>query len=252
MWHRGSVYMAALGVLFILMAGFSTFAAAADSKRPHVFLCPQIDRIGFIRNQAVASAGVISSARGNKTLIGAGDILYVQAIGSSPLESGKMYAAHTVSDPIKDEAGECVGVQHSFTGVVKILKKAGRLWMAEATASYRAMGLNHFIAPFAKKDPRILIPGNVKEIHGAIIKAEEGQQIFGKGAVAFIDKGKKDGVAPGQGFIIYSRGKSAPVEAIGSLVVVHLEETTSTVLVTRSVTSIFPGAKIASPATSTF
>jgi len=239
--------MAALAALFISTAFCFKFASAADLGRPQGFLCPQIDRIGFMRKEVAAPAGVISGAQGHKTLIGEGDIVYVQAAGgSSPLELGKMYAAYTVSDPIKDEAGACLGVQHIFTGVVKILKKTDRFWTAKVMTSYRAMGLNHFIGPFVKKNPRILIPEAVKEIHGAIIKSEDGRHIFAKGTVAFIDKGKIDGVAPGQGFAIYSRKKSAPVEEIGSLVVIHLEETTSTVLITRSVKSIFPGAKIAS------
>ena len=76
--------------------------------------------------------------------------------------------------------------------------------------------------------------------------------------IAFIDKGKKDGVHPGQFYNVFQQesehlspkkqGKVTllPVD-IAELLVVHTEETTATVLITRADKDFEAGSKIRSP-----
>jgi hypothetical protein len=76
--------------------------------------------------------------------------------------------------------------------------------------------------------------------------------------IAFIDKGKKDGVLPGQFYSVYDqvseqlhpkkKGKLflLPVD-FAELLVIHTENTTATVIVTNADKEFEPGSKIRSP-----
>jgi hypothetical protein len=112
--------------------------------------------------------------------------------------------------------------------------------------------------PYKKRSPRIALTQSKIGLNGKIIVAEEHDNNIGDHTVAFIDKGDQDGVKIGQSYSIYyqekeklnkkSRGEVLLTPVIyGSLLVLHTEPTTSTVLITRSDRSIDPGAKIFSP-----
>ena len=76
--------------------------------------------------------------------------------------------------------------------------------------------------------------------------------------IAFIDKGKKDGVQPGQFYNVYYRISEQPdpkkkekIQLLpvdfAELLVLHTENTTATVIVTSADREFEPGSKIHSP-----
>jgi hypothetical protein len=82
--------------------------------------------------------------------------------------------------------------------------------------------------------------------------------MIGDTTVAFIDKGKADGIKPGQFYSLYYEDEHrvrtdsgeqtifTPVD-FGELLVIHIEDTTSTVLVTRTEKEFGAGATIRTP-----
>ena len=78
--------------------------------------------------------------------------------------------------------------------------------------------------------------------------AEEGTEMFGDDAVAYINKGSEDGIQTGQTYAIYDEypvGAELDFVDYGSLLVLHTEATTATVLITslgqkHSAARIFP------------
>jgi hypothetical protein len=88
--------------------------------------------------------------------------------------------------------------------------------------------------------------------------SEEHADLIGDNDIAFIDKGSKDDVKPGQQYNIYDQEQQRPdrnaeedvrftKNVCGRLLVLHTEQTTSTVLITHSNRDIHPGANICSP-----
>ena len=130
--------------------------------------------------------------------------------------------------------------------------------MGKVVQSYRSIAINDLLMPYKKRSPRIALTESRKGLNGKVISAEEHVNNIGDETVAFIDKGREDGVTPGQSYSIYfqERDKSglgkkgnfllSPV-VYGTLLVLHTEKTTSTVLITRTEKSIQPGATICSP-----
>jgi hypothetical protein len=161
--------------------------------------------------------------------------------------------------PVVDEKTKTpIGIQHYLTGVVEITKKEPGFVLGKVVQSYRSIAVNDLLMPYKKRSPRIALTESRKGLNGKIISAEEHVNNIGDETIAFIDKGSEDGVTPGQSYSIYyqERDKNgreikenillSPV-VYGTLLVLTTEQTTSTVLITRTEKSIQPGAAICSP-----
>ena len=82
--------------------------------------------------------------------------------------------------------------------------------------------------------------------------------MFGESAIAFIDKGKQEGVMPGQIYWVFKQDQHrinpddkydvtlTPV-LLGELMVLHTENTTATVIITDSRQAMHAGSKFAAP-----
>ena len=223
---------------------------------PYYYYSP-INRTGFISKEPFNPYGVIFKVRDDVNMIGVGDLVYIRQMGETPLIPGEKYTLYRKYKPIKDKkTKKLIGTQHYLTGVVKITKIEPKFVLAMVVQSYRTIEINNFLMPYKKRSPKITLAASKKGLNGKIVLSEEHENIMGDNAVAFIDKGTNDGVELGQSYIIYylEKGKvgskkeafQVPV-VYGSIIVLHTQQTTSTVLITLSRRSITPEAAIRSP-----
>lgn len=228
-------------------------------KEPPYYSYPMIDTIGFIKKKPVMSHGVILKTKGSKIMISQDDVIYIKPTGNTQLALGSRYTVYRTLKPIKNKkTKEIVGVQHYLTGLVEITKKEPLFAIARVIRSYRTIELNDLIMPYKRRSQKIILTESKKGLDGKIIIGEEGQMIIGPDHIVFIDKGYNDGVKSGQAYDIYYQEKqqldsknkkdffATPV-VFGGILVLDTEETTSTVLITRSDKNISPGEKISSP-----
>jgi len=218
-----------------------------------------INSIGFINKQAITPQGTIFKVKDDKKLIGVGDLVYIRPNVDNPLQPGTKYTVYRTLKPIVDkETKTLIGTQHYLTGVVVITKKEPGFVLARVVKSYRSIAVNDLLMPYKKRSPRVALTQSKDGLNGKIIVSEEREKHIGDHTVAFIDKGDQDGVEIGQSYSIYYQEKeklnkkskgNVPLTPIihGSLLVLHTEPTTSTVLITQSDRSIDPGTKICSP-----
>ena len=218
-----------------------------------------INRIGFIKKQAITPLGTIFKVEDDKDLVSVGDIIYIRPNADYSFKAGSKYTVYRTLKPIVDEnTKNLVGIQHYITGVAVITKKEPDFVVARVVKSYRSIALNDLLMPYKKRSPRIALTQSKDGLDGKIIVSEEHDKNIGDHTVAFINKGDQDGVKIGQSYSIYYQEKGElnkksdreillTPNILGSLLVLHTEPTTSTVLITRSDRSIDPGAKIFSP-----
>jgi hypothetical protein len=218
-----------------------------------------IESIGFIRKQAITPQGTIFKVKDDKRLVGVGDLVYVHPNVDNSLQPGTKFMVYRTLKPIVDnKTKELIGIQHYLTGVVEITKKEPGFVLATVVKSFRSISVNDLLMPYIKRLPRIALTQSKNGLNGKIIGSEERENNIGDHTVAFIDKGNQDGVEIGQSYSIYYQEEGKLSEkskedilltpiVLGSLLVLHTEPTTSTVLITRSDRSIDPGAKICSP-----
>jgi hypothetical protein len=220
-----------------------------------------IDKIGFIKKDPVVPLGVIFKVKDDKELISAGDLVFIRSKGDIPpsLTAGSKYSVYRTLKPIIDQKTEAlIGTQHYLTGIVEITKIEPRFAVARVIQSYRTMEVGNLLMPYKRRSPKIELTQSKKGLNGQLIISEEHENIIGDNDIAFIDKGSRDDVKPGQQYSIYYQEKQRldtdtkkdvllTQIVYGTLLVLHTEQTTSTVLITRSDQSINPGAKICSP-----
>ncbi len=232
------------------------FVESEPEKDLPAFPYAQIDSIGFIKEQPVAPHAYIFKVRENKKLISVGDTVYLKQKGDEGPEliPGSLYAVFRVfNDPVRDpDTDDKIGYQHHLKGVVEIkaiLNESPLIAEAKVVKNYQSMKLKDRLMPYKWRSPKITLAESPEGLTGKILLSQDRGKIFATHHVAFINKGEKDGVMRGQEYDIFSEEKLDVIKKeldIGKLLVLHTEQTTSTVVITNSTTAITPGTKIRS------
>jgi hypothetical protein len=216
-----------------------------QEKEPSYYFYSSIDKIGFIRKDPVTPRGTIFKAKEETYNVGQGDLVYIRPENETPFSLGERYTVYRTCK------------QYYITGVIEITKIEPDFAVARIVTSFRNIQINDLLMPFFQRSPKIALNESVKGLFGKIIVSEEHERIFAEDTIAFIDKGTEDGVTPGQFYNIYYQKKGRPDPKakkdvpltpvdLGTLLVLHTENTTSTVLITRSAEDIHQEANICS------
>ena len=218
-----------------------------------------LDRVGFIRKQPVEPLGAIFKVLETKVMISEDDIVYIRPEGDAKLVPGQRYTTYRTLKPIRDRYNNTyIGIQHLLTGVVEITQIEPNYAIGTVIESYRPINLEDKLMPYYRRIPEIILKESPRGLKGKIIEAEDHNRVIGSHMIAFIDKGKKDGVHPGQFYNVFQQAAEQlspkkqdkvtllPVD-IAELLVVHTEDTTATVVITRADKEFEAGSKIRSP-----
>ena len=232
-------------------------APTDDGSRHYVF--SPVNQVGFIRKEAVKPSGVIFMEKDDRQMISKGDMVFLRPSEDNSLILGKYYTVYRPSVPLMDEkTKEVIGIQHLIVGVVEIIQDEPDFKIGRVTQSYRNIKINDLLMPHTPKSPRIPFVKALDGILGKIIFSEDHNSMMGEHDMAFINKGTVDGISPGQRYRVYEEEVFAvgagPSEKtvrtpmdFGTVLVLHAEETVSTVLIIQSQKNIHPGELIRSP-----
>ena len=232
-------------------------------KEPPYYYYAPIQSIGFIRKVPVTPEGHIFQARDNKIMIGDNDIIYVKPGKYKTLVWGKLYTVYrTVESPRGKTINEYMaqfGVQHYLTGIIKIVDTEADYGVARVERSFRDIRVGDLLMPYEPRSPKIYLKESKQGVSGTIITSEDRDRMFGDHTVAFIDKGSVDGIEVGQFYSVFYREEHGfkfteqknksellPID-FGTILVLHTEESTATVLVTNSKKDLYPTASIRTP-----
>ena len=218
-----------------------------------------VDRVGFVRKQPVTSHGAIFKVLETKEMISVDDTVYVRPAENSKLVPGKRYTIYRTLKPLRDRyTNAYIGIQHVLTGVIEINQVQPTYAVATVIEAYRPIYVEDKIMPYYRRLPDVVIKESPKDLQGQVFEAEDHNRLIGDHMIAFIDKGKKDGVQRGQFYNVYyrvierihpkkrKRTTLVPVE-LAEVLVLHTEDTTATVIVTSAEREFEPGSKIRSP-----
>jgi hypothetical protein len=250
-------------LLHIFMRGGKIYVEKVDSiptgpatrAEPPYFLYSAIDKVGFIRKPAVTPSGMVFQIMDGKVMAGTGDTIYIRQ-ENSDLPVGSRFLLYRTFGPIEDPFNEkaTVGTQHYFTGVAEVTRQEAGYVLAEVVESYRTIQIDDRAMPFEEKSQKIYLPENTPQISGTVLRSEERMELMGEFTIAFIDKGRQDGVEEGHQFQVYSQERLKlraddkettlmPPKKLGTLLVLHTEQNTATVVVLTSTTEFGPGTK---------
>lgn len=236
-------------------------AGGEEHIQPHIhYYYSLIDQVGFIRRLPVAPQGVIfqKPVKGT-TMISEGNIVYIKPEGNAALKPGSLFTVYRTFDPLYDKnSKELIGTQHLLVGLLQVTERQPEYAIGKVLKSYRPILLSDKLMPYTRQNPRILLENSQEGIDGTIMMSEEHRNMFAEANTAFINRGRLHGIKEGQIYSIYYRDvnklgtdKSSPTVAIpvnyGELIVLHVEDANSTVLITNSGQELFDGALIRTP-----
>ncbi|MCP3951603.1 MAG: LysM peptidoglycan-binding domain-containing protein [Desulfobacterales bacterium] len=217
-----------------------------------------IDSVGFIREYKTGSFGKIFKVEDDKWLISQGDVVYITPESGS-LEVGSRYTIFKTLDPLKDKKTKKItGYQHVLLGIVEITAMEKDFAIGQIYRSFEAIRVGNQLMNYIPANPQISLSESVKGLKGRIIAAREGEKLIGDHMQVFLDKGSDDGVARGQRYLVYEErtGKTSAKSKItlhlpsvdyGTLLILHVEKTTATALVTAADKNIAPGDSFRAP-----
>jgi hypothetical protein len=226
------------------------------------FLYPSIDRVGFIRKPPVSPSGTIFAVKDRKVLISEGDLVYIHAAADATAGDfipGSQYTVFRYMQPTDDrDSMQTIGTQHYILGVVEVTQKMSGVVLAKVLKSFHAIRVNDLLMPYHPHHEKIELKPSTPGIDGKIISAENHTRLNGDYMLVFINKGRADNIHAGQLYSIYRRQSVStgadqddtvllPPLDFGSLLVLHTEKTTSTVIITRSENKVMPGERFRTP-----
>jgi hypothetical protein len=219
-----------------------------------------INQVGFIRRVPVAPQGVIfqKPVKGT-TMIAEGDVVYLKPEGNAAFQTGSLFTVYRTFDPLYDQSTkELIGTQHLLVGIVQVTQRQPEYAIGKVLKSFRPILISDKLMPYSRQNPRILLEKSQEGIDGTIMMSEDHLNMFAELHTAFIDRGRRHGVKEGQIYSVYYRDESKlgpakssqtitiPVDC-GELIVLHVEDTNSTVLITDSDKELFAGTLMRTP-----
>lgn len=241
-------------------------------KEPPSYYYAPIETVGFIRKEPVKPSGTIIRVQDDKKMISQGDLVYIRPAKHTILYEGAVYTAYRTIEGIRgkkySEMVDAHGTQHYFTGVVEIIKPEADYYIARVIRSFRAIYVNDLLMPYRPRSPKIVLAESKEGIRGQILVNEDRDRMFSDNTIAFIDKGKNDGIEVGQTYSVFfedqhglkfytgrellkspKTGETIRTSTeFAKILVLLTEESTSTVLVTYSEMDLYPTVQIRTPA----
>ncbi len=227
-----------------------------ETKAPFTLFSP-IDAPGFVRPEPVKPVGSVLKVTDDKTIIAEGDRVYLAGAGGEPFEAGGRYTVFRIQAVPGSTAPPELGLHHYLAGVVEVTDVKPQYAVATVVTSYRPIRIGDLLMPHEKRSPVIPLARCQKGLTGTLVASEENLTQMGDGHIAFIDKGKRDGVAPGQQYLICEYDKRVdpatnrevvigPVD-VGTILVLLAEDRASTVVVTQSERKVVVGDTFRAP-----
>ncbi|MCU0597936.1 MAG: LysM peptidoglycan-binding domain-containing protein [Desulfobacterales bacterium] len=229
-------------------------APAPEASKPNSILCFEIDAIGFIRKEPVAATGNVFKTWHEYVMSSSEEMIYVRpSSDSTPMSVGDKFIIYRTIGPIMDRDTETkIGYQHYLTGKAEITRIEPGYAVARVENSFHEIELNDSLMPFQPRPAEIPLKEGLSGIVAKIIKPEEEIALFGENDIIFFDKGRDDGIEPGQEYAIYQQEtvvfnqntrakKTLSPEIIGKLIVLHTEAATSTARITFCLKNIEKG-----------
>ncbi len=225
-------------------------------KRPFpklVLNYPISSEINFVSTpEEEGSFGTIVAGRiEQKVMLSEGDPVYVEFPEGADVKIGGLYQTFSVLESFDHPVtGERFGNLNKVTGIVKIKEKADTCYIAEVVKSYSEIGVGSKLRPLPIRISKLtLVPGK-RHLTGYIVYSET--PLISDHVTVFIDLGKKQGVQVGNYFDIYKediipereiigRTRVFPPYKIGELIVLDVQQNSSTCLVLKSLKEIVPG-----------
>lgn len=155
--------------------------------------------------------------------------------------TGKYYVIRDIKLVKHPETGAEVGRQIRVLGILEVIGTDSEMPKAKISSSYEDINIGDSLLPYYKIEPPIKpdIPRS-PNVKGQIIESHLNSVLSIEGSIIFLDKGRKDGLRPGDVFSVFSDPPTR--RPIGTIQIVSLQPSTSGAVIMESEREILIGA----------
>lgn len=186
---------------------------------------------GYIADNlnAIEIIGEISGAQRNKTLVGRGDIVYIN-FRTAKKTGDKFYIISSPKKITHPVTAESIGYLIRIKGVLKLIGEDREYQKALILESYNEIFTNDMLISFYSVELPIK-PYKARRpiLHGTVIMLSKNSNISGAGDIIYLDIGSLDGIKAGDVFDIVDSKK--PAVTIGTVQIISTNNRAAVALV---------------------
>ncbi len=197
----------------------------------------------FVTSNIVQDLGEIVGKGDENIFVSKFDKIYVDFDKSVKVKPGDTFSVYVPGGQVAHQSSDRAGYKYTIGAQIKTIKKINQLWQAEVTEVSGLVQRGDRVTVFTPKIGKIIKTFNKRNIEAAVIGAYQssgGGMSFGD--VAYLDRGRADGVEMGTVFELYSfmdkgtekRLTPDPTYKIGEVTVISLTDNFATGLITNS------------------
>jgi hypothetical protein len=179
-----------------------------------------VESAGFLTHD-LDDVGEVMGTYEGRTLMGEGDTIFLKLGRHDNPEPGTRFTVvrplHTVRHP---GSLRSMGRLVEVLGVVSVTGQKGRAVQATVERSYDSITQGDLLLAYA--DPDVTVTEGTPDLTGVVVAARDDREYSAAGDVVYIDRGARDGLAPGMTLEVMAHEEK--VEGAGILSSYHLPE----------------------------
>jgi len=184
---------------------------------------------------------------GDHMILGSRDVLYLRLKNPGDVAPGDLFTVykrpHKVFHPI---TGQYMGHLVNRLAVVEVREIDKHLTTVHIVRVYAAVSPGDPVMKFVPPTDEAAAVGqpSVSDVEGRVIAFQSNlgtMNMVAQRNIVYLDRGREDGVRPGDRMEIVRSGGNLPQRVVGELKVLSLEDRTATALITKSTSRILKG-----------
>ena len=211
---------------------------------------------GFIAGAEFRPVGFVIAGQHSRQIFAVDDVIYTDIGTERNGRVGDRFTAFKRHSAISHPTtNQILGYKVVPLGIVELTEMAKKSSKALITETYLEIEPGAALLPYNSTKKEIALKASEVDLSGYIVETRSGNQAIAAGDIAYIDLGVHQGITPGNLLYVVREPKveinyfsksqyDLPVDVIGAVVVVETSENTSTVLVIKSIDTIYKGDRL--------
>jgi len=211
---------------------------------------------GFVAGADFRPVGLVIAGQHSRQIFAVDDVIYTDIGSQRNGKVGDLFTAYkrhaAISHPVTNQI---LGFKVVPLGVIQLTEMAEKSSKAIITDTFLEIEPGAELLPYANRKKEVVLQAADQDLYGYIVETRTGIQAIAAGDIAYIDLGRRQGAKPGNMLYVVRKAKveisyfsnsdyDLPVDVIGAVVIVESGENTSTVLVVKSIDTIYKGDRL--------
>lgn len=210
---------------------------------PTYYYSTKTNRVAFITNAKFENTGEIVDQFDDQMLLGEEDDIFFTMDEGANVQLGDVFTAFREREKVKHpEKGGSIGHVIETLGEIETtnattLKNGRVVYTGHIVDSFSEIKVGDRMVAMPRDEYTVTLNKTSLDLNGFVVAYHPEWANFGEFDSVFIDLGLKDGVELGNSFSVWRKSKNEnklPDYLIGNLIVIHVEPTNATAVITNS------------------